>query len=39
MFYSFARPHSSPRKNSTPAMTAGVSNHVGTLQEIAALFD
>ncbi len=40
-FYNFARPHKSlknpyPR---TPAMAAGVADHVWTLQEIAALLD
>lgn len=41
MHYNFARPHSTlanpyPR---TPAMAAGVADHVWTLQEIAALLD
>jgi hypothetical protein len=39
MYYNFARPHSSLGKNTTPAMAAGVSDHVWTLQEIAALLD
>ena len=39
MFYNFARPHSSLGKNTTPAMAAGVSDHVWTVQEIAALLD
>ena len=41
MHYNFARPHESlknpyPR---TPAMAAGVSDHVWTTKEIAALLD
>lgn len=41
MAYNFARPHASlknpyPR---TPAMAAGVADHVWTLQEVAALLD
>jgi hypothetical protein len=41
MYYNFARPHTSlknpyPR---TPAMAAGVADHVWTLQEIAGLLD
>ncbi len=41
MYYNFARPHQTlanpyPR---TPAMAAGVADHVWTLQEIAALLD
>jgi IS1 family transposase len=39
MFYNFARPHSSLGKNITPAMAAGISDHVWTLHEIAALLD
>jgi IS1 family transposase len=39
MFYNFARPHSSLGKNRTPAMAAGVADHVWTVQEIAALLD
>lgn len=39
MYYNFARPHSSLGKNTTPAMAAGISDHVWTLQEIAALLD
>jgi IS1 family transposase len=39
MFYNFARPHSALGKNRTPAMAAGVSDHVWTVQEIAALLD
>ncbi len=37
--YNFARSHSSLGNNVTPAMAAGVSDHVWTLQEIAALLD
>jgi len=41
MHYNFARPHQTlanpyPR---TPAMAAGVSDHVWTLKEIATLLD
>lgn len=39
MHYNFARPHSSLGKNTTPAMAAGVSDHVWTAYEIAALLD
>jgi IS1 family transposase len=39
MFYNFARPHSSLGKNTTPAMAAGISDHVWTVYEIAALLD
>jgi IS1 family transposase len=39
MHYNFARPHSALGKNVTPAMAAGVANHVWTTQEIAALID
>jgi IS1 family transposase len=37
MAYNFARPHSALGKNVTPAMAAGVTDHVWTIQEIAAL--
>jgi hypothetical protein len=37
MHYAFARPHRSLGKNVTPAMPAGVSDHVRTCEEIAAL--
>ena len=37
MFYNFARPHKSLGNMTTPAMATGVSDHVWTLQEIAAL--
>jgi IS1 family transposase len=37
MHYNFARPHSSLGKNRTPAMAAGVADHVWTCDEIAAL--
>jgi len=41
MFYNFARPHKSlatpyPR---TPAMAAGIANHVWTIEEIIGLMD
>lgn len=39
MFYNFARPHSSLGKNVTPAMAAGIADHVWTTYEIAALLD
>lgn len=39
MFYNFARPHQSLGKNRTPAMAAGVADHVWTCDEIAALLD
>lgn len=32
MFYNFARPHSALGKNRTPAMAAGVADHVWTVQ-------
>lgn len=37
MAYNFARPHGSLGRNQTPAMAAGVADHVWTVQEIAAL--
>jgi hypothetical protein len=39
MHYNFARPHGSLAKNTTPAMAAGVADHVWTMYEIAALLD
>lgn len=39
MHYNFARPHRSLGRNVTPAMAAGVSDHVWTCEEIAALLD
>jgi IS1 family transposase len=39
MHYNFARPHSSLGKNTTPAMAAGIADHVWTAYEIAALLD
>ncbi len=39
MHYNFARPHSTLGKNMTPAMAAGISDHVWTAEEIAALLD
>jgi IS1 family transposase len=39
MHYNFARPHSSLGKNMTPAMAAGIADHVWTVYEIAALLD
>jgi hypothetical protein len=37
MHYNFARPHMSLGKNTTPAMAAGVADHVWTCDEIAEL--
>ena len=37
MAYNFARPHMALGKNRTPAMAAGVADHVWTVQEIAGL--
>ncbi len=37
MHYNFAREHGSLGKQTTPAMAAGVADHVWTVQEIAAL--
>ena len=37
MFYNFARVHQTLRV--TPAMEAGIANHVGSGEEIAALLD
>jgi hypothetical protein len=41
MFYNFIRPHKSFRTPypRTPAMAAGVADHIWTLWEIAALLD
>lgn len=41
MYYNFARPHGSLRNPypRTPAMAAGVSNHVWKIEEIVALLD
>lgn len=39
LYYNFARPHMSLGKNTTPAMAAGVADHVWTCEEIAALLD
>lgn len=39
MFYNFGRPHQSLGKNTTPAMAAGIADHVWTCEEIAALLD
>ncbi len=39
MHYNFARPHSALGKNTTPAMAAGVADHVWTDHEIAALLE
>lgn len=39
LHYNFARPHASLGKNVTPAMAAGISDHVWTPDEIAGLLD
>ena len=39
MWYNFGRPHKSLGNMTTPAMAAGVSDHVWTLKEIVALAD
>jgi hypothetical protein len=41
MHYNFARPHKtlSKAEPTTPAMAAGVADHVWSLREIAALLD
>jgi IS1 family transposase len=39
MAYNFAKPHGALGKNRTPAMAAGVADHVWTVQEIAALIE
>jgi hypothetical protein len=39
MYYNSARPHHSLERNMTPAMAGGLSDHVWTCQEIAALLD
>ncbi len=41
MHYNFARPHQSLKERypRTPAMAAGVADHIWSLEEIAALLD
>ncbi len=39
MWYNFGRPHSSLGRNTTPAMAAGVTDHVWTPEEIAGLLE
>lgn len=39
MAYNFAKPHGALGKRTTPAMAAGVADHVWTAEEIAALLD
>lgn len=39
MHYNFVRPHSSLGKNTTPAMAAGVTDHVWTLRELIGLLE
>jgi hypothetical protein len=41
MHYNFARPHATLKESypRTPALAAGVADHIGSLEEIAALLD
>jgi len=39
MAYNFAKPHGALGRNRTPAMAAGVADHVWTVQEIAGLLN
>lgn len=39
MYYNFARPHKSLGRKVTPAMAAGIADHVWICEEIAALLD
>jgi IS1 family transposase len=39
LYYNFARPHTSLGKTVTPAMAAGISDHVWTCHEIAGLIE
>jgi IS1 family transposase len=39
MHYNYCRPHSSLGKKVTPAMAAGITDHVWTLQELIALLE
>lgn len=39
LYYNFGRPHGSLGKNVTPAMAAGVADHVWTCDEIAGMLD
>lgn len=39
MHNNFARPHQSLGKNTTPAMAAGVADHIWTCEDIVALLD
>jgi len=39
MYYNFGRPHQSLGKLTTPAIAAGVSDHVWTCDEIACLVE
>ena len=41
MHYNFARPHKTLKERypRTPAMAAGVADHIWSLEEIAALLD
>jgi IS1 family transposase len=39
LHYNYARPHRSLGRNMTPAMAAGISDHVWTCEEIAALLE
>jgi hypothetical protein len=39
MHYNFCRPHQSLERKTTPAMAAGITDHVWTVAEIVALLD
>jgi hypothetical protein len=39
MHYNFCRPHQSLERKTTPAMAAGVTDHVWTVAEIVGLLD
>lgn len=39
LYYNFGRVHSSLGKNTTPAMAAGIADHVWTCDEIAGMLD
>ena len=39
MWYNFGRPHQTLGRNVTPAMAAGITDHVWTAEEIAGLLD
>lgn len=39
MYYNFVKPHKSLGKNTTPAMAAGITDHVWSFEEVAGLAD